>query len=81
MDIVIGERKLMSSRFYYTVYLNSTDEIVVAGTAKECAKAMNKSLNCFYSLVSKNRHGIHKMYTVYTEVVDNFELEEETDNR
>ena len=52
---------------YYTVYLNETDEVVASGTAKECAAQMHKSVNGFHSLVSKNRNGVHKKYTVVVE--------------
>ncbi len=58
------------SSYYYTVYLRKTDEIVVSGTAVECAEKMKKSLNCFYSLVSKNRKGKHKKYVVVVETDD-----------
>lgn len=50
--------------FYYTVYLNKDDSIVASGTAKECAKQMNKSLNGFHSMVSKNKLKKQKKYTV-----------------
>ena len=69
----------MSNRLYYTVYLNDTDEVVVCGLADECAKAMNKSLNCFYSMVSKNRFGKSKKYTVYSEKIESFEVGEMSD--
>lgn len=55
--------------YYYTVYLNENDEVVASGTAKECATQMHKSINGFHSLVSKNKNGVHKKYTV---VVDPF---------
>ena len=52
---------------YYTVYLNKDDTIVASGTAKECANAMGKSVNCFHSMVSKNKKGIQKKYFVVIE--------------
>ena len=52
---------------FYTVYLRKTDEIVASGTAVECAAKMNKSVNCFYSLVSKNTKGKQKKYVVVVE--------------
>ncbi len=55
---------------FYTVYLRKTDEIVVSGTAVECAAKMNKSVNCFHSLVSKNRKGKQKKYVVVVEADD-----------
>ena len=54
----------MTQTFYYTVYLNKDDSIVAAGTAKECAEKMKKSLNGFHSMVSKNRLKKQKKYTV-----------------
>ncbi len=45
---------------FYTVYLNSNEEIVASGTAYECAQQMHKSLNGFHSMVSKNMKGIQK---------------------
>lgn len=54
----------MTQRFYYTVYLNKDESIVASGTAKECAKQMNKSLNGFHSMVSKNRLKKQKKYTI-----------------
>lgn len=67
----------MSNKKYYAVYLNSTDEIVVSGTAQECAKKMNKSLNCFYSLVSKSNLGRQNKYSVYSEDLDNIDTDDE----
>lgn len=52
---------------YYTVYLNSTDEIVAAGTARECAKKMNRSVESFYCSVGRTRSGKHKKYTIIEE--------------
>ena len=67
----------MTNRRYYTVYVNATEEVLVSGTARECAEKLNKSLNCFYSLVSKNRIGHQKKYTVYSEPLDIEEDDEE----
>ena len=60
----------MANRKYYIVYINSTDEVLVSGTARECAEKLGKSLNCFYSLVSKNQLGRQTKYTVYSEDLD-----------
>ena len=60
----------MSNKWHYTVYLNSTDEVVAVGTAREYAEKLHKSLNCFYSLASKNRMGVQKRCTVYFELLD-----------
>lgn len=63
---------------YYTVYLRKTDELVAAGTARDCAKALNKSLNGFHSMVSKNLTGKHKKYEIIVlDAEDDEELEEE----
>ena len=70
----------MSNKRYYTVYLNATDEIVASGTAIECAEQMKKSLNCFYSLVSKNTLGVQKRYTVYYELLDAVQEEDDADD-
>ena len=66
----------MANRKYYTIYLNATEEIVVSGTARECAKKMNKSLNCFYSLISKTKLGKHKKYSIYSEDIDEGDSED-----
>ena len=71
----------MSNRKYYTIYLSAKDEIVVSGTARECAKKMNKSLNCFYSLVSKNNLGKSHKYAVYTEDLDSIDSDDESTER
>ena len=63
---------------YYTVYLRKTDELVAAGTARDCAKVLNKSLNGFHSMVSKNLKGIQKKYEIIIlDAEDDEELEEE----
>ena len=54
----------MTQSFYYTIYLNKDDSIVAMGTVRECAEQMNKSLNGFYSMVSKNKKKIQNKYTV-----------------
>lgn len=59
-------------KIYYTVYLNKTDEIVACGNAEECRKQLGKaSIESFYSLVSKNRLGVQRRYTVLEEPIDN----------
>lgn len=37
-------------QLYYTVYLNTTDEIVASGNAEECAKRLNKNLLPFFTV-------------------------------
>ena len=41
---------------------------------------MKKSLNCFYSLVSKNTLGVQKRYTVYSELLDAVQEEDDADD-
>ena len=41
---------------YYTIYLSKNDEVVASVNATDCMKQMNiKSLNAFYSMVSKSK--------------------------
>ena len=55
---------------YYTVYLKENDEIVVFGTAKECAKILNISLNHFHSIVSKTCKGKRNKYEILIEDIN-----------
>lgn len=41
----------------YRVYLRATGELVADGSAYQCAKAMNLSLNGWYGVLSKTRSG------------------------
>lgn len=45
-----------SQRVSYTIYDRKTDQYLVEGDAKTCAAYIGKSLNSFYSSVSKARH-------------------------
>lgn len=54
---------------YYTVYIAKTDEIIASGIASDCAEQLGKTLNGFYSMVSKNTLGIHKKYSFVKEKV------------
>lgn len=54
---------------FYTVYLKRTDEIVASGSSICCAKQMNKSLNGFHSMVSKNTKGKQNKYEILKENV------------
>ena len=72
--MITKNSKLFSKELpYYTVYLSKTDNIVASGTAKECAHQLRKSINGFYSMVSKNTLGIHKKYSFVKEkvIIDN----------
>lgn len=49
----------------YSVWNNFTDEVVIVdGNYTECAKAMGISVNSFYSLVSRAKHGKSKKWTI-----------------
>jgi len=52
---------------YYTVYLKKNDEIVAFGTAEECAKMLNITLDSFYSAVTRTKKGERKKYEFYAE--------------
>ncbi len=52
---------------FYTVYLKRTDEIIASGSSISCAKQMNKSLNGFHSIVSKNTKGKQHKYEILKE--------------
>ncbi|MBR4077552.1 MAG: hypothetical protein IKK17_02995 [Oscillospiraceae bacterium] len=59
----------------YTVYDNKTDlPIIVDGTAKECARAMNRSEASFRSAVTRCEQGKNRRWTIYKSAAD--ELEE-----
>ena len=49
----------------YSVWNNFTDEVVIIdGNYIECANAMGISVNSFYSLVSRAKHGKSKKWTI-----------------
>lgn len=52
---------------YYTVYLNSTDEIIACGTAQECARQLGMAYSSFRSSVCKHRSGEWHKYTFVVE--------------
>lgn len=55
----------------YTVYDNRTDfPVIVVGTAEECAKAMNLTIESFYCAVSRARSGATKRWTILKEYSD-----------
>lgn len=58
------------TRKYYTVYLNKEDSIITFGTAKEYAKQMNRSIDCFYSTVSKSLRKKQNKYTIIVELLE-----------
>ena len=55
----------------YSVYDNRTDmPIIIDGTAAECAKALNRSKNCFYCMVNRVSKGTNKRYSVMKRMLD-----------
>jgi hypothetical protein len=49
----------------YTVYDNKTDfPIIVDGTAKECCKVMNMTIDSFYSAVTLSRSHVIRRWTI-----------------
>lgn len=53
---------------WYTVYLAGTDEIVVIGTARDCAVYLGTSINSFRSIVTKSeKNEGHEKYTIVSE--------------
>ena len=68
-----GHRKGANGRKFcmYSVYDNKADfPLVVDATAEECAKALKRSVNSFYCLVSRVWKGKIKRYTVLRRFVD-----------
>ena len=47
----------------YAVYDGKTEVLVALGTAEECARALDTSVNVFYSLKSKAKNGNYKKYS------------------
>ena len=79
IPVIKGQRKGANGRKFcmYSVYDNRTDfPIVIDATAEECARALKRSLNSFYCLVSRVLKGSNKRYTVLRRFVD----EEDDDN-
>lgn len=73
-----GHRKGTAGRQFcmYTVYDNRTDfPIVIDATAEVCAKALKRSVNSFYCMVSRVLKGKNKRYTVLKRHIDEEDLE------
>jgi hypothetical protein len=50
---------------FYMVYLAADDSIVAVGSAQECVEQMGlSSVDSFYAIVSKVRHGKRPKYEV-----------------
>ena len=78
VPVIRGHRVVDGVRNFccYTVYDNKTDfPIVVDGTADECARALNRSKNSFYSLVSRVLKGENKRYSILRRMIDDAEEE------
>lgn len=55
--------------FLFSVWNNITDEVIIIdGNNVECAKAMGISVNSFYSVVSRAKHGKSKKWTIEKKV-------------
>lgn len=70
---VLNHSKGEDTRSYcvYTVYDNRTDlPIIVDGNAKECAKAMNITIDSFYSAITRARKGTVKRWTILKRYLD-----------
>ena len=52
---------------YYAIYLRETDELVCAGSSKECQEQLGMSKSTFHALVCKTRKGMLKKWDVYVE--------------
>lgn len=53
---------------YYTVYKESSDEIIAFGNAEQCARQLGlKDARQFHAFVSKTRSGLRKRYYVNVE--------------
>ena len=59
---------------YYTVYLSATDELIACGTAKECAKKMELTIESFYCAVGRVRAGKRKKHIVVEEDLNEEDL-------
>ena len=58
-------KKKWPPKMVYTVYDNKTDlPIIIDGTAKQCARAMNRSEASFHCAVSRCQKGINKRWTI-----------------
>ena len=50
----------------YSVYDRRTEmPLIIAGTAAQCAAAMGVTMNTFYSLRSKYKHGVQGRWEIY----------------
>ena len=55
---------------YYTIYDDTTEEIVVYGTRDECIKKLHMTPGSFYSMISNIRNKTNKKYHKYSVVIE-----------
>ena len=60
-------------RNYYALYLRKTDELICAGTAKECAAELGIGVRAFYVMAHKALSGKVKKWDVYVEPYEELE--------
>jgi len=60
---------------YYTIYDAESDEVIAHGTARECAKKMNLTIESFYCAVGRARSGKRKKYVVVEEDIESIDEE------
>lgn len=50
----------------FAIY-NNDEELVCVGTSKQCAKFLETSVNCVYSIISRTKSGVLKgnSYLIY----------------
>ena len=59
------------AQHFYFIRRRKDDSIAAVGTARECVAQLGlTSIECFRSLVSKNRKGTYKTYEIDIERVD-----------
>ena len=65
----------MKSKRYFTIYDNSTDEIVASGFLDECAKQFGTNKRCMSSIISKCLKGKRTNYYVLEESLEDEEID------
>lgn len=61
---------------YYTVYRNRDESIAATGTARQCAEALDTSVDCFYCLVCRTRNGRNRKWSVVVDCTDEDKVRE-----
>lgn len=67
----------MKPKKYFTIYNNSTDEVVASGFLEECAKQFGTNKRCMSSIISRAITGKRTKYSVVIEILDIEEKKEE----